>query len=102
MPRDEMRATLANRTRNDIEKQFRSNKSTVIRRISKILRNTKQQSPGDGLKLDYSRSDCQSAMSVLYTETGIQGLLLASNYNSIDTVLLFVEALLDTFCGNTI
>lgn len=96
---DKMRKTPAIKKTNDKEEQFRSIKSTDVRMTNKFLRDAEQQYPGYGLKLNYSRSDCQIAIFGFYTEIAIQGMLKVSDHDSPDNGLLFLGALVDAFCG---
>lgn len=89
------------RTTNNKEKQFWSIKRTFIVVIHKFLLQTVNQCPGYGLELDYFRKERQSPMSDFYTETRIQGILQASDYDSIDNFLPFLGALVDASYGNT-
>lgn len=68
---------------------------------NKFFRDPELQHPEYGLRIDYSQSDCESSMSYSYAETRIQGLLEASDFDSIEIVLPFVGVLVDAFREKT-
>lgn len=95
-----IRTTPAIRTTNNMKKPFRSIKSTVTRVMNQFFRDTKLQSQGYGLKHDYSQNDYRSLMCRLYYETGIQEMLETADFESIDSVIPFLGALVNAICRN--
>lgn len=68
--------------------------------INKFLRDTELQSPGTGLKINFSKGESKRSLSGIFTMTGVTGTLEASDYDFLEVVALCLGEMPDSYCGN--
>lgn len=69
-------------------------------RLNKFLKDAKQTSHVSGLQLNFSKEYSQSFKTGVFTEHGIIGMLEASDYECMDQISPFSEAITNRMSGN--
>lgn len=80
-------------------RMFFSIRRTILRILNSFLSNVEHISVGYDLHVDFSKHSCSGTISGLFTDSGIAGMLEASDLKSVDMVSPFLGAIIDRCCG---
>lgn len=81
-------------------KSYKQIKSNAFHPLKAVLKETERIPDAFGLIVDFSKGDGLRSHTGLFPETEFVEMLEASDYNPINEVFYFLEAIADTFCGN--
>lgn len=99
--KDETRFSTSIRTTNVDNQSFKANRKLVIWLLNLFISNIEKTFVGHDFHVDFSKGIINANISGLFTESGILGVLEASDLNRIDEVAPGLGATIDRYCRET-
>ena len=73
---------------------------TVLKGCNSLLRSIQDLYTMPGIRYDFSKKECSTALNGIYTNTGLRGMLEGKDYKVLDTIFPIVFAYVDTWLSD--